>query len=361
VEEPALFRRFPALAGRIPHRPFLSGPTPVAPLPLAGVPELFVKRDERCTPLYGGNKPRKLEFVLGDALARRARRLVTTGGLGTHHGLATAIFARACGLATTLVLVDQPLTAEVRESLRLFAAYGAEVVDARNVRGAVWRTAAVLARSFARGERPRLVPTGGSGPTGNLGFVSAGCELAEQVRAGLLPEPATIFVPIGSGGTLAGLAVGLRLAGLRSELVGVLATDILPPSPASLARSARATLRRLRRADPRVPSPGFSAADFPVATGQLGPGYGAATDAAREASDLAARAGLRLDLTYSAKCFAELLARARAGALPRGPVLFWHTFNAVDPKAGAPGSWRLRMRLPARVRRIAEEDATACA
>lgn len=361
VEEPALFRRFPALAGRIPHRRFLAGPTPVAPLALPGVPELFVKRDERCTPLYGGNKPRKLEFVLGDALARGARRLVTTGGLGTHHGLATTIFARACGLATTLVLVDQPVTAEVRASLRLFAAYGAEVVDARRVRGAVWRTAVVLARSFARGERPRLVPTGGSSPTGNLGFVSAACELAEQVQAGLLPEPAAIFVPIGSGGTLAGLAVGLRLAGLRSELVGVLATDILPPSQGSLSRSARATLRRLCRADPGVRSPGFSPAGFTVATGQIGAGYGEPTDAAREARDVAGSAGLGLDLTYSAKCFAELLARARAGALPRGPVLFWHTFNAVDPKAGAPRASHRGAGLPARLRELAREDATACA
>ncbi|HEX2484304.1 MAG TPA: pyridoxal-phosphate dependent enzyme [Myxococcota bacterium] len=351
--EPALFRRFPALRERIAHRPFLSGPTPVVQLPVAGVPDLFVKRDERCAPLYGGNKPRKLEFVLGDALERRARRVVTTGGLGTHHGLATAIYARACGLATTLVLVDQPVTDDVRESLRLFAAYGADVVDARNVRGAVVRTAAALARSFARGERPRLVPTGGSSATGNLGFVSAGCELADQVDAGLLPEPALVFAPVGSGGTVAGLAAGLRLAGLRSQVVGVLATDILPPSPASLARAARAALRRLRRADPTLRSPGFSAADFPLATGQVGPGYGAATDAAREARAVAAEAGLELDLTYSAKCFAELLARARAGALPRGPVLFWHTFNAVDPKAGAPGSWP-RDALPARLRRLAE-------
>jgi D-cysteine desulfhydrase len=356
VDEPALFRRFPALAGRVPHRPLLTGATPVAALALPGAAELFVKRDECCTPLYGGNKPRKLEFVLGDALARRSRRLVTTGGIGTHHGLATAIFARACGLASTLVLVDQPVTDEVRESLRLFAAYGAEVVDARNVPGAAWHGARVLARAFARGERPYLVPTGGSGPAGNLGFVSAACELAEQVRAGLLPEPEAVFAPVGSGGTVAGLVAGLRLAGLRARVIGVLVTDILPPSPASLARAARATVRRLQRADRSIRSPGFAPADFELATGQLGAGYGAATDAAREALGVAGRAGLALDLTYSAKCFAELLARARAGSLPRGPLLFWLTFNAVDPRAGAPGPWR-RAALPARLRRIAEEDA----
>jgi len=313
-----------------------------------------VKHDERCTPRYGGNKPRKLEFLLGEALARGARRVLTTGGIGTHHGLATAIFARACDLETTLVLVDQPVTAEVRESLRLFSAFGAEVVDARGVTGAVLHGARVLARGWWRGERPYLVPTGGSGAIGNLGFVSAGIELAEQVRARQLPEPALLFLPVGSGGSVAGVSVGLRLAGLSTRVVGVLVTDILPPSPARLARLAAATLRRLRRADPSLPALVFSARDFEVTRDQLGPGYGSATDAAREALAAAEAAGLRLELTYSAKCLAELLARARRGRLPRAPVLFWHTFNAVDVKAQAPGPARPEA-LPPRLRRLAEE------
>ena len=126
---PALFQRHPALARGIRHRPFLEGPSPVEPLSLPGLPEgrVFVKRDERSCPLYGGNKPRKLEFVIGEALARGARRLLTTGGLGTHHGLATTILAGEAGLACSLVLVDQPLSDEVVESLLLFAAYGARL------------------------------------------------------------------------------------------------------------------------------------------------------------------------------------------------------------------------------------------
>jgi D-cysteine desulfhydrase len=358
VAEPALFRRSPALRAWIPHRPFLSGPTPVAPLALAGVGDLFVKRDDRCTPLYGGNKPRKLEFVLGLAEAQRAGRVMTSGGLGTHHGLATTILARACGIATTLVLVDQPVTEAVRESLRLFSAYGAEVVDGRNVPGAVLRGGLALARALARGERPLVVPTGGSSPTGNLGFVSAGLELAEQIRARELPAPALLFVPVGSGGSVAGLAVGLRLAALETKLVGVLVTDILPPSPARLARMANATLRRLRGADPALPALRFRAGDFELARGQLGPGYGAATDAACEALHAAEEAGLHLELTYSAKCLAEVLARARRGTLPRAPVLLWQTYNGVDVKARAPGPWRPEA-LPPRLRRLVNEREAA--
>ena len=310
-----------------------------------------MKRDDRCTPLYGGNKPRKLEFILGEAEARGARRVFTTGGIGTHHGLATTILARTCGMATTLVLVDQPVTDEVRESLRLFAAFGADVVDARSVLGAVALGVPALLRSRLRGERAYVVPTGGSGATGNLGFVSAALELAGQIRGGELPEPAALFLPIGSGGSVAGVTLGLRLAGLATPVVGVLATDILPPSPARLARLARATLRMLRRADPAIPAPALRAADFDVAREQIGPGYGAATPAANEARAAAADAGLALETTYGAKCMAEIRARAAAGALPAGPVLFWHTFNAVDVAAKAPPP--RTESLPPRLARIA--------
>ena len=349
---PTLFRRFPGLVGRIPHHPFVPAATPVERVTLPGSLALWVKRDDRSCPLYGGNKPRKLEFVIGEAGARGARRLVTSGGLGTNHGLATTILGRSTGLATTLVLVDQPVTEEVRRSLRLFACYGAEVVHGRSVRGAAWRGARALARAALRGERPFLVPTGGSSVTGCLGFVSAGLELAEQVAAGELPEPALAFLPVGSGGSLAGLAVGLRLAGLATRPVGVLVNDIFPPSPRSLARKARAVLRRLRGADPSVPPLDFGASDFELATGALGPGYGAPTEAAREAQRLAAQAGLVLDTTYTAKCLAEVLARARAGALPSAPILFWLTFNSIDVAAGAP-PFRPEA-LPPSLRAIAE-------
>jgi D-cysteine desulfhydrase len=208
--EPALFHAFPALRLRCPRRPFTTLPTPVQPFPLDGAPEgrLYVKRDDRSCPLYGGNKPRKLEFVIGRALDRGARRLVTSGALGTNHGLATTILGREAGLATTLVLVPQPVTDLVRRALLLHAAYGADLLYGANVPAAALRGAAALATAALRGERPFLVPTGGSSTTGNLGFISAGLELAQQVRDGALAEPAEVWVPVGSGGTLAGLAAG---------------------------------------------------------------------------------------------------------------------------------------------------------
>jgi len=333
-----LFRAFPALERALPRHPFVQAPTPVEPFLLDGAPPgtLFVKRDDRSCPLYGGNKPRKLEFLIGRALARGTKTLVTTGGLGTNHGLAMTILGRSVGIASVLVLVDQPATPAVRETLRLQQAYGARQLAARNVAGAVVQTLRALAASALRGERPQLVPTGGSSARGDVGFVSAGLELAEQVRAGLLPEPETIVVPVGSGGSMAGLVLGLRLAGLRSRVAGVLVSDILPPSPARLARAARATLRLLRRADPGIPDGRLGAADFPLQCDQLGSGYGAPTRQGQDAVAAAAQLGIRLDNTYTGKALAALRARMALGARGAGPVLFWNTYNSVDVASAAP-------------------------
>jgi D-cysteine desulfhydrase len=334
----ALFRAYPGLRRTLPRRPLLERPTPVEALRLEGRDhaDIWVKRDEHSCPLYGGNKPRKLEFVIGAACARRSRRLVTTGGLGTHHGLATAILGRAAGLAATLVLIRQPMTPEVQHTLLLQAAYGARLVYGGNVPGAALATAGELIAAWAQGERPFLVSTGGSSTRGNVGFVSAALELGEQVRAGQCPEPAEIYLPVGTGGSLAGLAAGLRVAGLRSRIVGVLVTDILPPSPRSLAAAARRVARLLHRLDPAFPAAPLEVERIELATGQLGDGYGAPTPAAERALGAAADAGLRLETTYTGKCLAELLDRRRRGALRGGPVLFWNTYNAVDAEAAAP-------------------------
>jgi D-cysteine desulfhydrase len=334
----ALFRARPSLRGRLPRHPLLAEPTPVEPLPLEGFEAgaLWVKRDDRSCPLYGGNKPRKLEFVLGAALARGARRLVTTGALGSNHGLATTILGRDAGVPTTLVLIHQPITPAVQQALRLDAAYGARLVYGANVPGAALQALRVLAASTLRGERPFLVATGGSSRRGNVGFVSAALELAEQVRAGACPEPAEIFVPVGTGGTLAGLVAGLALAGLRSRVVGVLVTDILPPSPRRLARTARSVLSWLRHLDPALPGARIGPADFDLLKSQLGAGYGAPTEAGRSAVAAAAACGLRLETTYTGKCLAAIRDRRRGEAPRAGPILFWNTFNGVDVAIRAP-------------------------
>jgi len=353
-----LFRAFPSLCRSWPHQLFCALPTPVEAFALDGATDggLFVKRDDRSCAAYGGNKPRKLEFIVAAALARGARRLVTTGGLGTHHGLATTILGRQVGLATTLVLVPQSISPDVRRSLLLDVAYGAEVVYAGSVPAAVARTATVLAKATVRGERPFLVPTGGSSQAGQLGFVSAGLELADQVRAGELPEPAEIWLPVGSGGTLAGLVAGLRLAGLASRVVGVRVSDILPPSRRCLARTATAVLRRMRAGGAELPATSISPSDFDLVLDQLGSGYGAPTAAGSAAIAAAARCGLQLEGTYTGKALAALRARIENAPPSDGPRLFWNTHNSVDPTDAAPFPLD-PSRLPLRLRRMLEAQA----
>src|SRR5262249_12310564 len=173
--------------------PLTALPTRVEPLErlgrVAGIAPPWIKRDDRSGLLYGGDKPRQPEPLMGAARASRTPRGPPFAGLGTPHGPATAVAARAAGLAATLVLVPQPVTPHVQRCLRLLHAFGAEMHLARGAPDAARQGLAILVRGWVRGEPPVLIPTGGTSVLGALGYLNAGLELAEQVNAGLLPEP----------------------------------------------------------------------------------------------------------------------------------------------------------------------------
>jgi len=352
--ELALVRRFPALA-RVPRHALTALPTPVQPLVRLerrrDLAALWIKRDDVSGPLYGGNKPRKLEWLLGAARQRGRSGVITFGGIGTHHGLATAICARDAGLRTALVLLPQPVTDHVRHCLRLDHAAGAELHLASSVAGVAAEALRLSAAALLQGRPLGIIPTGGTSALGVIGYVNAACELADQVREGVLPEPDAIFVPLGSGGTVAGLALGCRLAGLRSRVVGVLVTDILPPSPARLAGLAGAALRRLRRASGELPEVTLGADDIAIVRDYLGSGYGATTDAGLAAQRLLLEEeGIALETTYTAKCMAALLDLAARAPYRGQTLLYWNTFSSVDTErvVGPLPDWRA---LPAEFHR----------
>lgn len=332
-------------------------PTPVELLPSlsSGGCELWVKRDDLTNAAYGGNKVRKLEWVLGDALARGQRRLVTIGATGSHHVLATTYFGRKVGLEIEAVLVPQPgierasghalPSGQALESGPSRHGHAEEVFRASLAQGLrafpvrSWSAAAfVLAWRLASGAR--LVTVGGSNVTGSMGYVTAARELASQVRAGELPEPDVCVVPLGSGGTAAGLAAGFEAEGLKTRVVGVCVST--PPWLVRLLslHLARACCRRLgvrhARARMRV--------RLAMDTRFLGRGYGYETSAGLEAAREAASVGLTLDPTYTEKAFACALslvrgeARGEGGARGRqegvsaeGPrrILYWHTLSSA--------------------------------
>jgi D-cysteine desulfhydrase len=346
AERALLHERFPELAGALPRLELGHGPTPVrelGALPGAGVP-VWVKEDGRYGAPAGGNKARKLEWTLADALRRRRRAIVTIGALATNHGLATALYARQQGLETVLLLVDQPIDEHVRAQLDRLERSGAAIY---RTRGTI-RTAATLPwamlrhADWRRGRLPYFLAVGGSSPLGCLGGVEAALELARQVAAGEVPEPSHAVVALGSGGTAAGLALGLRLAELRTRVVAILVTDKLPLSERSLARLARRALGLLRRRGASVPEISISARDLEVERRWVGPGYGHRTPEAERAMEIASREGLALEPVYTAKAMAGLLALRSEEAFGSGPVLFWDTHDpspgpeASPPEAPAP-------------------------
>ncbi len=294
--------------------------------------EVYVKRDDRTHAVYGGNKIRKLVHLLAHARSRGATDLVTIGAVGSHHVLATTVHGRAAGFDVHAVLIPQPFTEHVAETVRADLAQHADLEGTRGAWEVPWRVAMTMLGLRRAGRRPYLIPIGGSSPRGAMGYVEAMRELAAQVSAGEAPMPDAMVCALGSGGTQAGLLAGLGATGLTARLVGVRVTDPWMASPFAVAWMARGAARMAgAKVSPR-------ARDVVIDHGHAGKGYGYPTDEARRALELFAEDGITLDLTYTAKAAAGLLARASAG--PAGTVhLFWHTLSSAPMApllAGAP-------------------------
>ena len=319
---PRLHQRFPLLAETLPHLALSERPTPVRELPGLGI---WVKEDGAFgSGGWGGNKVRKLEWLIPDARRRGRRSILTFGGLGTNWGLATALYAREHGLKTALALVDQPIDAHVRAQLARLDASGARIyrthTKARTVAMLPW----LIARNAGGGRPPYLLPAGGSSPVGALGYVEAALEIAAQVEDGALPEPAQVIVPVGTGGTAAGLALGFQLAGLRTRVLGVVVNDQLRLDAPVLARLARRAAALLEQRGACLGELKLEPGVLDLTRDQIGAGYGHPTEAATRATALAAEERLALDPVYTAKAMAGLLALREQGRLA-GPVLFVHT------------------------------------
>jgi D-cysteine desulfhydrase len=332
-----LFDLHPALAAAVPWRPLASCPTPVQPLPSpagAADVELYVKRDDLCSPLYGGNKIRKLEHFLAAADLAGATSLVTIGALGSNHGLATALHGQELGFDVKLALFAQPVTQFVLANVRALAAARAQVSYHRSELGAVRGARAFYEAALATDRTPYFIMVGGSSRLGTTGYVNAALEFAAQVRRGELAEPSRIFVALGSGGTAAGLAAGCGLAGLRTRVTAVRIARPLVSNAFTVRYLANDVLSWLCEIDPSVRRVRIGFRDFDVIGDQLGSGYGHPTPAGDQAAAWVATA-LDLEPTYTAKALAACLDYCRRRARPGERVLFWNTFNsaALPPPA----------------------------
>jgi D-cysteine desulfhydrase len=321
-----LHEHFPELKEALPWVPLGTPPTPVRALAGLGddPAELWLK-DEGAygDGGWGGNKVRKLEWLIPEAKRRGRSTILTVGGLGTNWGLACALYGREHGLDTVLALIDQPRDKHVEAQLGRLAASGAEIHFTHTKTRTVLTVPWLIAR-----RRAWFLPAGGSSPVGALGAVEIALEIAAQVESGELPEPAYVVTAVGSGGTAAGLMLGLALAGLDTKVLGVVVNDTLKLDQRTLLRLAERSARLLERRGADLGGLRLDPAHLEVID-RTGPGYGHRTPEGERARKAAAAAGLSLDPVYTAKAMAGLL--DFADDRPNdGPLLFLHTDGPRD-------------------------------
>ena len=309
-------RAIPAL-GAMPRAELGAFPSPVQEV--NGLPRgksLWLKRDDLVLPPLPGNKVRALEYLL--AGVRRGDTVVTIGGEGSTHVLATAVLTAQLGGRAIAHRWPHEMGDAGRLVQPMAAMHGAEVFAASSI-----VTAAIAAKWRGMRRGARYIPLGGSTPLGIIGNVNAALELVEQIRAGMLPQPARVIVPMGSGGTAAGLLLGFALSGMRIPVVAARCGPRVGSNRLNVIRLARSTARFLRRqTGTRIPAVDPSL--ISVYHDAYGGAYGRPNpEADRAARDLARLHGPLLDATYGAK--ALLAALAIAGA---PPLLLWVTFDS---------------------------------
>lgn len=324
-----------AIRQGFPWRAIAETPTPVdrheSLAQELGARSAWIKRDDISGAKHGGNKLRKLEFLLADALAGDYRGVLTYGAVGSNHILSTSHSARSLGLKCCGIVRPQPPTPYVEKTLRYHLILGTRLVPAIDQEATARERGRMLADEGAWYE----IPLGGSSVLGCLGYVCGALELAEQVKAGECPAPDLIYLPCGSSGSTLGLDLGLSLAGLSTRIV---AARVVSESMTSMSRirSLAGQLRQLL--DGVCPLPDdepLSRVEF--RTEFLGAGYALPTGEALAAIDFMRRkADTRLEYTYSGKGAAAMLRDGRGGRHKGRNVLFWNTYNSRPAPADLP-------------------------
>jgi len=301
---------------------------------------VYVKDDGLISAVYGGNKARKLEWILAEALAQERREVWTVGGVGSHHVLATALHGQRLGLKCRVFHIPQPLNSHVLSNLSALLTTQPDLTLAQPTSEGV-----ISPQSFKRqlttwlnsSDTPYYIRPGGSSLLGTLGYVNAGLELALQLKEGLLPPIDAVYLATGTCSTLAGLTLGLSLAQCPIEVVGVRVVPNYIANMYVIERLISQCADYLETYGAQVNLSCLSTS-FRLLAGHLGEGYGHTTLSGMKAFKLASRDQCHLDPIYTAKALGGLMEQERG----RGrSILFWNTLNAVDlSELKAKGDWR---------------------
>ncbi len=321
-----LARAFPLLGSKLEYLPLADLPTPVTSSRFTSGTQhrdIAIKHDDISGVEFGGNKLRKLEYILQQARIKGAKRVATFGTVGSNHALATAFYARRVGFKCTCFLSHQLPKPGLGNALRFHQQNGTEIVRFGGNRS----DRIGILRKHLHPRRAWVVPLGGSSWRGSVGYVNAGLELAAQIEAGELPCPKRIYIAVGTMGSAAGLALGLSLAGLDIQTQAIRVTHERYANDTGLRRLMAKTVMMMNAIDPAVPADLAKRANIVWRDEFFGGAYGRTTDATERAISLAQDDfGLSLESTYSGKAMAGLLHDVEDGF--DGPVLFWNTFNS---------------------------------
>ena len=316
---------------QIPRLHFAHLPTPIEELPrlskALGGPRLLVKRDDQTGLAFGGNKTRKLEFLVAEAQEQGAKMMISAGAIQSNHCRQTAAAAARFGFECTLVLTGE-MPEQPSANLLLDQLFGARIVNVkdREDRDRILQETFDLAAS--EGKKPYLVPYGGSSPTGALGYAFAVEELMKQMAGfrsfqnfGSLDRVDWIIFGTSSGGTHAGLVLGQRVFGCQGKALGISIDEPVEWLQKNISALASSASEKLGERIEFVPADVSANADYCAA------GYGVLTGAEREAVRLFARhEGLLLDPVYTGRAAAGMIDLVRKGFFKKDEtVLFWHT------------------------------------
>lgn len=322
----SLGNAYPKLATRLRKLPIASLPTPVSQHRIGtrtGERRIAIKHDEQTSEIYGGNKVRKLEYLLQRAKDRGAKRVATFGTVGSNHALATAIHARQLDLECTCFLAHQQRTPSVSRTLDMHLELGTEIVK--------WGSSIEhlkLYRRFLQNRRTWVIPLGGSCWLGAVGFVNAGLELAAQISAGDIDSPDRIYIANGTMGSVAGLAIGIAMANLTTQIHAVRVVERQVARPELLNRLILKTATLLNRLDPSIPLAVATRTNIVWRDEFFAGGYAAVDDVTLRAVEFATNElGLALETTYTGKAMAALLHDLEFSDADAS-YLFWNTYNS---------------------------------
>jgi 1-aminocyclopropane-1-carboxylate deaminase/D-cysteine desulfhydrase-like pyridoxal-dependent ACC family enzyme len=328
-----LFENYPNLIEKIPHITLGCFPTPIQELKTFEkelvTQNIYFKNDGVSSPFFGGNKIRKLEFLLADAIENNAQTVITVGPAGSNCCTAVASCAQKLGLNAISMLTPQISTSYAQRNLLLSSFFGGELnyeltEDLGN---------SAIKRRFSNESKihgfPYLISGEASDRIGALGFVSAAFEIKEQIESGIIQEPDYIYIALGSGGTTAGLSLGLLLAGLKCKIIAVEVMGKRPGAATELIETLfNKTSQLLNALDPEIPLIKFASQNLEIDYRFSKNKYAEIpAETFLSIKILNDTEGLKLDGTYSGKAFSALTTDIMKKKFKETDIiLFWNTF-----------------------------------